>query len=85
MDDLEIRLRRGQQAQDLLNNDIFTNVLGQIRKRILDQIEHGIGVVDSDDDRRLVETLRALQSIKTEIKAIADDGRLARNALEKNA
>lgn len=85
MDDLETRLRRGQQAQDLLNNDIFTNVLGQIRKRILDQIEHGIGVVDSDDDRRLVETLRALQSIKTEIKAIADDGRLARNALEKNA
>ena len=46
MDDLEIRLRRGQQAQDLLNNDIFTNVLGQIRKRILDEIEHGIGVVD---------------------------------------
>ena len=81
MDNLELRVRRGQQAHDLLANDIFVEVMDSLRDRVIDSLENGLGL-GGVDDRSMVERLRVLNTIRIEIKAMADDGRVARRQLE---
>lgn len=81
MDNLEMRVRRGQQAHDLLANDIFVEVMDSLRDRVIDSLENGLGL-GGVDDRSMVERLRVLNTIRIEIKAMADDGRVARRQLE---
>ena len=81
MDNLEMRVRRGQQAHDLLANDIFVEVMDSLRDRVIDSLENGLGL-GGIDDRSMVERLRVLNTIRIEIKTMADDGRVARRQLE---
>ena len=81
MDNLELRVRRGQQAHDLLANDIFVEVMDSLRDRVIDSLENGLGL-GGVDDRSMVERLRVLNTIRIEIKTMADDGRVARRQLE---
>ena len=81
MDNLEMRVRRGQQAHDLLANDIFVEVMDSLRDRVIDSLENGLGL-GGVDDRSMVERLRVLNTIRIEIKTMADDGRVARRQLE---
>ena len=83
MDKLESAIRRGGQAQDLLNSDIFKDVIAAVRGQAVQILEQGTAATTGKDDAHFVARLQGLQAITDTLYQMINAGKMARQELEE--
>lgn len=73
------RIRRGQEAQQLLENPLLVQAFDTIERNLMTQLRT-VPLTDKALEREMVRTLQVLHKVKEQIEQVVVTGRIAEEA-----
>jgi hypothetical protein len=82
--DLSQELQRGAQAQSILDSEVYKDCVSQVRNAIITAWENS-PVRDTEGQHELRLMLKLFNDLQTNIKTVADTGKLAKLHVESES
>lgn len=79
-DKLEIAINKGARAEALLQSDVFNEAVGGLQAQLMERWKIA---KDQDERERIWHCVNLTEQIKQAIVTVANNGKLAKNELER--